>query len=77
MVRLGIGLYGFGNIPSETAKLKNVLTLKTKISQIQVVPEGETVGYNRTHHVVKESKIAILPIGYADGVKRNMEQWEG
>lgn len=70
MVRLGIGLYGFGNIPLETAKLKNVLNLKTKISQIQVVPGGETVGYNRTYHAVKESKIAILPIGYADGMKR-------
>jgi len=70
MVRLGIGLYGFGNIPSETAKLKNVLNLKTIISQIQVVPGGETVGYNRTFSAAKNSKIAILPIGYADGMKR-------
>lgn len=70
LVRVGIGLYGFGNSPSETAKLRNVLNLKTRISQIQVVPAGESVGYNRTYQTNKESKIAILPIGYADGMKR-------
>ena len=70
LVRVGIGLYGFGNSPKETAKLRNVLTLRTRISQIQVVPAGETVGYNRTFETNKESRIAILPIGYADGMKR-------
>ena len=72
MVRLGIGLYGFGNDEIETAKLKNVCNLKTKISQIQLIAVGETVSYNRKFIAKKPTKIAILPIGYADGLNRNL-----
>ena len=72
MVRLGIGLYGFGNDGIETAKLKNVCNLKTKISQIQHIAIGETVSYNRRFTAKKSTKIAILPIGYADGLNRNL-----
>ena len=72
MVRLGIGLYGFGNDKIETANLKNVCNLKTKISQIQHISVGETVSYNRKFTANKSTKIAILPIGYADGLSRNL-----
>ena len=72
MVRLGIGFYGFGNDKTITAKLKNVCNLKTKISQIRFLEKGETVGYNRKFKVEKKSKIGILPIGYADGLNRNL-----
>ncbi|MCD6544007.1 MAG: alanine racemase [Flavobacteriaceae bacterium] len=72
MVRLGIGLYGFGNAEIETANLKNVCNLKTKISQIQHISIGETVSYNRRFTAKKPTKIAILPIGYADGLNRNL-----
>lgn len=72
MVRLGIGLYGFGNCKKETKQLKNVCHLKTKISQIQVLNSGETVGYNRRFTVQRQTKIAIIPIGYADGLNRNL-----
>ena len=72
MVRLGIGFYGFGNDKVVTEKLKNVCNLKTKISQIQFLKKGETVGYNRKFKVEKESKIGILPLGYADGLNRNL-----
>ena len=72
MVRLGIGLYGFGNAEIETANLKNVCNLKTKISQIQHISIGETVSYNRRFTAKKPTKIAILPIGYADGLSRNL-----
>lgn len=77
MVRLGIGFYGFGNKPSETLQLKNVCSLKTKISQIQHIEKGETVGYTRSYKAKKDSKIGILPIGYADGLSRNLSNGVG
>ena len=66
MVRLGISLYGLGN-----SNLENVTSLYTHISQIKTVHKGETVGYGRKGKIEKESKIATLPIGYADGLKRS------
>ena len=71
MVRTGIGLYGFGNDKSEDQKLKPVGTLKTIISQIHHLKEGDSVGYNRAFIAKKPSKTATLPIGYADGIKRD------
>ena len=70
MVRLGIGLYGFGNNIEDTAKLKNVCSLKTKISHIQTIEKGESVSYNRNFIAIKSSKIGVIPIGYADGLIR-------
>jgi alanine racemase len=70
MVRLGIGLYGIG--PDDTEKLQNVVSLKTVISQIRKVPKGETVGYNRKGMVEKDSLIATIPLGYADGLSRRL-----
>ncbi|MEN8125202.1 MAG: alanine racemase [Bacteroidota bacterium] len=77
MVRLGIGFYGFGNDDLETKKLKNVCNLKTKISQIQNINKGETVSYNRKFKAKKLSKIAIIPIGYADGINRALSNGKG
>jgi len=70
MVRLGIGMYGIGANETEQKNIQNVSALKTKISQIKVVEPGETVGYNRNGKVVKQTRIATLPIGYADGFNR-------
>ncbi len=70
MVRLGIGLYGFGNEAKETVKLKNVVTLKSVISQIRIIKKGESVSYNRAFVANKEERIAIVPIGHADGFSR-------
>lgn len=77
MVRLGIGIYGFGNDEFETKKLKNICNLKTKISQIIFIEKGETVSYNRKFNAKKSSKIAILPIGYADGINRALSNGKG
>ncbi len=77
MVRLGIGFYGFGNNKSETKNLKNVCNLKTKISQIQTIEKGETVSYNRKFKAEKTSKIAVIPIGYADGINRALGNGKG
>lgn len=70
LVRLGIGLYGFANDEAETAKLQNVITLKSVISQIQTVEKGETVGYNRAFKATETVKTATIPIGHADGISR-------
>ena len=70
MVRLGIGMYGIGVNATEQGRLQNVGTLKTKISQLKIVEKGDTVGYNRNGKIEQTTKIAIIPIGYADGFSR-------
>ena len=77
MVRLGIGLYGFGNDLEETTKLKNTHNLKSIISQIHLIEPGETVGYNRTFVAKRPSKTATIPIGHADGISRKLGNKKG
>ncbi|PID71042.1 MAG: alanine racemase [Flavobacteriales bacterium] len=72
MVRTGIGLYGFANDNKFTKSLKNVISLKTVISQINEVRKGESVGYNFGFIADKDYKIATSPIGHADGISRSM-----
>ncbi len=71
MVRLGIGLYGVSNDADEQKYLENVGTLKSIISQIRTISKGESVGYSRNFIAEKETKIATIPIGYADGISRH------
>ena len=71
MVRLGIGLYGVSNDPEEQKYLENVGTLKSIISQIRTIQSGESVGYGRRFMANRESRIATIPIGYADGIARS------
>ncbi|RZJ28378.1 MAG: bifunctional UDP-N-acetylmuramoyl-tripeptide:D-alanyl-D-alanine ligase/alanine racemase, partial [Flavobacterium sp.] len=71
MVRLGIGLYGVSNDASEQKNLENVGTLKSVISQLRTIDKGESVGYGRRFVADKETKIATIPIGYADGISRH------
>jgi alanine racemase len=77
MVRLGIGLYGISFFDEEQLHLQNVSSLKTTISQIKNVAKGETVGYGRKWKAAKNSIIAIVPIGYADGLNRNLGNGNG
>lgn len=71
MVRLGIGLYGISNDKKEQKYLENVGTLKSIISQIRTIKKGESVGYGRRFIAEKTTKIATIPIGYADGIFRH------
>ncbi len=71
MVRLGIGLYGVSNDEDEQKLLENVGTLKSIISQIRTIQAGESVGYSRRFMADKPTKIATIPIGYADGISRH------
>ncbi|MCC8134617.1 MAG: bifunctional UDP-N-acetylmuramoyl-tripeptide:D-alanyl-D-alanine ligase/alanine racemase [Tannerellaceae bacterium] len=75
MVRLGISLYGIS--ASGEKGLRNVSTLKTTILQIQDIPEGDSIGYGRKSYVDRPSRIAILPIGYADGLNRHLSNGKG
>lgn len=70
MVRLGISLYGVS--ASGVKGLRNVSTLRTTILQIRNVPAGDTIGYSRRGKTTRDSRIAIIPIGYADGLNRRL-----
>ncbi len=70
MVRLGLGLYGINSRNNEM--LNNVATLKTTILQIRDVPAGDSIGYSRRTILSKDSRIAAIPIGYADGLDRHL-----
>ncbi|MEA5258911.1 bifunctional UDP-N-acetylmuramoyl-tripeptide:D-alanyl-D-alanine ligase/alanine racemase [Arcicella aquatica] len=70
MVRLGIGLYGVAAKPEDQVNLQTVGTLKTVISQIKHIKSSETVGYGRKGELKRDTKIATIAIGYADGFDR-------
>jgi Alr-MurF fusion protein len=75
MVRLGIGLYGISSVAGE--KLRNVSTLKSTVLQVKEVYPGDTVGYGRHGKIEKPSTIAIVPVGYADGINRHLGNGKG
>ncbi len=77
MVRLGIGLYGVEVTGTEQKELQTVGTLKTVISQIKHLKAGETIGYSRKGVLEKDSKIATIAIGYADGFDRGFSKGVG
>lgn len=67
MVRLGIGLLGYANLGG----LEQAIELKTKISKINKIAAGESLGYDRSYVAQENMEIAVLPIGYADGFRRH------
>ena len=74
MGRFGLVLYGYastetGNIDSDLG-LHPVMTLKSRITAVRSLPKGTTISYGRTHTLHRDSVIAVLPIGYADGLPR-------
>ena len=71
MVRLGIGLYGFDATGLINDQLRSIGTLKTEVSQIKKLKKGDSVGYGRNEVIEKDSKIATIAIGYADGFFRS------
>lgn len=70
MVRLGIGLYGVSAV--DNSIINNVSTLKTTILQIRDVPQEDTIGYSCKGSLTRDSRIAAIPIGYADGLNRHL-----
>ena len=77
MVRIGISLYGIAFDRTEQNSLENVSTLKSSISQIKNIPARDTIGYNRKGVAENDMIIAIVPIGYADGLSRKLGNRRG
>jgi len=77
MVRIGIGLFGLSSNRSFEQRLKPVIEWTSSISQVKSIRPGESVGYGRTFVAKKEMRIAIIPIGYADGFKRSLSNGVG
>ena len=78
MVRLGIGMYGYSEYTDFMEKyLKPVIRFKTVISQISELEKGETVSYGRRFTAERPTKIATLPVGYADGIRRTLGYGKG
>jgi alanine racemase len=78
LIRLGIGVYGLWpskdikNVSKNKIELKPVLSWKTKIAQVKILPKGYSVGYGLTYVTKQKIKIAIIPQGYADGFDRGL-----
>ncbi|MBS1748389.1 MAG: bifunctional UDP-N-acetylmuramoyl-tripeptide:D-alanyl-D-alanine ligase/alanine racemase [Bacteroidetes bacterium] len=77
MVRLGIGLYGVDSSGENIQGLTEAATLKTTIAQIKQVKAGDTVGYGRKGKITRDSRIATIRIGYADGYRRCLSNGNG
>ncbi len=77
MVRPGIAIYGLH--PSSEVRLPDsfrpALSFKTQVSQVKWLPEGEGVSYGSTYVTTKPTRIAVLPVGYADGFRRAPRNW--
>ena len=77
MVRIGIGLFGLSSNPSFEQRLKPVIDWTSSISQTKTIRQGESIGYGRSFVAKKDMRIAIVPIGYADGFKRSLSNGVG
>jgi len=75
MVRPGIGLYGIGDYPG--MRMQHTGRFVTGVSQIKTVPAGEPVGYGCTDTSLHDRKMAIVPVGYADGLRRTLGNGKG
>lgn len=76
MVRPGIALYGHypdeGSVGLDGPGLIPVMTVKTRVAAVRTLPAGACISYGRTRALSRESRVAVLPIGYADGLHRGL-----
>ena len=76
-VRVGLAMYGLS--PSELARcratFKPVLSWKTVIAQVKTLPPGHPVGYGSTYYAKENERVAVIPVGYADGLRRSPQYW--
>lgn len=70
VARTGLALYGISSVNNKV--LKPILELKTHVIQVKKIKRGEKVGYDFTYQAKKDGQIAVLPIGYNDGVDRKL-----
>lgn len=72
LVRVGITLFGAEALDAGTSKLEPVLRWRTEIMRLKELPAGYGIGYGTTFHTKRPSRIATLPVGYADGYDRRL-----
>ena len=72
MVRLGAAMYGINTAPYRQNQMKNVITIKAPVLHIADLPKGDFVGYSATYRANSQRKIAIVSIGYGDGIPRSL-----
>ncbi|MGB1647358.1 MAG: alanine racemase, partial [Crocinitomicaceae bacterium] len=77
MVRLGLVVYGISNNSKINRSLTSVIKWSSQVAQIKTVKKGETVGYGRAYIAKNEMRIAIIPVGYADGFRRSLGNGKG
>jgi len=75
MIRPGLGLFGYNLMPLGRKELQPIVQLKTKINQVKILHQGDTVGYSRNFKVTGEQRIGLLPLGYADGIDRRLSNF--
>ena len=72
MVRLGAAMYGINTAPYRLNQMENIITVKAPVLQVTDLPKGEFVGYSATYRAGTDRKIAIVSIGYGDGLPRSL-----
>jgi len=72
MVRLGAAMYGINTAPYRPNQMQNIITVKAPVLQVADLPKGEFVGYSATYRAGTKRKIAIVSIGYGDGLPRSL-----
>lgn len=77
MVRIGISMYGYTENKELGSLLKPAVSWYSRVSQVKTIPAGDSVGYGRSFVAAHEMKIAIVPVGYADGFHRNLGNGNG
>ncbi|MCS6845423.1 MAG: alanine racemase [Caldilineales bacterium] len=77
MVRLGIALYGLAPSPAVPLPegFRPVLSWKTQVAQVKDLPPGATVSYGNTYRTQRPTRLAVIPVGYADGFRRAPQHW--
>ena len=72
MTRLGAGMYGINTAPYRLNEMHNIIELKAPVLQVKNIDKGEFVGYSATYRTTQKTKIAIISIGYGDGIPRSL-----
>ena len=72
MVRLGAAMYGINTAPYRENQMKSVVKVKAPVLQIAELPKGDFVGYSATYRATEDRKLAIVSIGYGDGIPRSL-----
>ncbi len=70
MARPGVALYGVNPTPGRSNPMRPVIELQARIAQVRIVPKGETVGYNAGWTAKRQTRLAVVAVGYADGYLR-------